>query len=371
MKTIEKSFSGIILIAFLLVLPKGQANATVITVSNNPVDSAAAMYSDLQAAIDAASAGDTIYVSGSPISYGNITITKQLTLIGAGYNPDNQHGYATKIGTLNLSEAGLPYPSTSDGTSIIGFDISGIHNNSYQGCDDITVERNRIQGLTINGKSDNHSTGWIIVNNIFSIAYNAYLHGNSYVFNTIIANNIITGENYYSYGIFTDFSNGTVIIKNNLFLDCDPAFSGLSNVTLSNNIFFGASVGNSTSQADYCTFLNNISYGGTYTSFSYGTNTAVDNIEDTSPDFVSVSGQSFDYSYDYHLQGTSPGKNAGSDGTDIGIYGGSYPLPSGGDVPWQTSAMPAIPQIMQLDILNSTLPADSTLRVRIKARIQE
>jgi len=77
-------------------------NAIVWTVSNNPVDSAAAQYSELQEAIDAAAASDTIYVSGSPNTYGSITITKQLILIGAGYNPDNQFDLKSQVETITL-----------------------------------------------------------------------------------------------------------------------------------------------------------------------------------------------------------------------------------------------------------------------------
>jgi hypothetical protein len=38
------------------------------------------------------------------------------------------------------------------------------------------------------------------------------------------------------------------------------------------------------------------------------------------PLFVDMAGD------DYHLQGTSPAKNAGDDGNDMGAYGGSDPI---------------------------------------------
>ena len=57
-------------------------NATILTVNNN--NPSPGQYSDLQVAIDAANAGDTLLIHRSPTSYGNATITKQLTLIGEG-----------------------------------------------------------------------------------------------------------------------------------------------------------------------------------------------------------------------------------------------------------------------------------------------
>jgi hypothetical protein len=358
------------IIAFLFILSifssiENRANATVITVSNNPVDSASAMYSNLQAAIDAASPGDTIYVSGSPTGYGNISIYKQLTLIGAGYNSNNQFGYKSELHDVTLRGVGLPSPSNSSGTFITGFRMLSIQDVVEYSIDNITITRNSIGNIWINSQSANHDSGWNIINNIITTAYSPYIRGTSYVYNTLIANNIFNGSS------IIDFSQVSVLINNNLFLNRSEAISNLSNLIIANNIFFGAGVGSSASNADYCIFNNNISYGGSTTSFSYGTNVSAGNIENTSPEFVSVSGAAFNFSYDYHLQGASPGINAGTDGTDIGIYGSTYPFPSGGDVPWQTSSLPPIPQIMQMDVLNSVLPADSTLRIRVKARKQK
>jgi hypothetical protein len=79
----------------------------------------------------------------------------------------------------------------------------------------------------------------------------------------------------------------------------------------------------------------------------------------------------FNYSYDYHLDTGSPGIAAGTDGTDIGIYGGLYPFPGGENVPWQTSAMPTLPQIYKMNVLNPTLPIDGTLQVKIEATSQQ
>src|SRR5579864_1459109 len=80
-------------------------SAHVITVSNNAVN--AGKYTNLQTAVNAASSGDTIYVSGSPTSYGAITIsTPRLTLIGAGYNATGlQYNYSSIVDYFYFSGA--------------------------------------------------------------------------------------------------------------------------------------------------------------------------------------------------------------------------------------------------------------------------
>jgi len=58
--------------------------AHVITVSNNPGQPA--QYNNVTTALAAAQNGDTLYVFGSTVSYGEISITKPVTIIGSGIN---------------------------------------------------------------------------------------------------------------------------------------------------------------------------------------------------------------------------------------------------------------------------------------------
>ena len=54
---------------------------------------------------------------------------------------------------------------------------------------------------------------------------------------------------------------------------------------------------------------------------------------------------------------------------DVGIYGGQYPFPKSEEELY--TGMPAIPQIIEMNMLNSVIPLDGTLNVQVKARIQE
>ena len=70
---------------------------------------------------DAASAGDTLYIFGSPSDYGTVVISKPLTIIGAGYNPENQHKYSTTFTKITLENKTL---SNASGTTIMGIKVS-------------------------------------------------------------------------------------------------------------------------------------------------------------------------------------------------------------------------------------------------------
>ena len=61
-------------------------SATVRTVSNNP--GTVAQYTTIQAAVNASTNGDTVYVHGSPVTYTGFNITdKRLVIMGPGRSP--------------------------------------------------------------------------------------------------------------------------------------------------------------------------------------------------------------------------------------------------------------------------------------------
>lgn len=62
----------------LLLLVASLAQGTIRTVSNNP--DRPAQFDNVNAAIAAAVAGDTIYVHGSQFTYPDFTVTKKLIL---------------------------------------------------------------------------------------------------------------------------------------------------------------------------------------------------------------------------------------------------------------------------------------------------
>jgi hypothetical protein len=349
------------ILAFML-LATITTKATVWSVNNNPANNSAADYTILQHAIDSASAGDTIYIYGSPINYGSVYVKKQLYFFGEGYNVIGAGRYSTKVTTFYLSEirdALNQLVSNASGSVFTGFQC--IIESIRPGISNITILRNRVW-VTYNGSSSAPASNWIIINNLLGKLY--YYNNSNYKYN----NNFQIENNIVNKGIPFNCKNAT--IKNNLFIGSSIiVYYG----TVTNNIFYYAKPG-----GFYNSVLkNNLSYanGSTKpTNFDYGTtNLDTNNIEAQNPKFTSVtisSTPSFDYAHDYHLQPTSPAIGAGINGVDIGIYGGNYPFPSGGDVPLQTSPLPGIPQILNLQISNTLIPIDSVLHINLNARVR-
>ena len=353
MKTITLTLTAILFMAI-------STFATVWTVSNNPTDIAAVNFTSLQTAIDSASVGDTLYVMGSIATYGTVDVKKQLVFIGSGYHNFNPGRPSTKVTAFNMRymRDGLNnIISTPNGSVFTGFEAN--ITSMDVGISNISIIRNK-GAFTYYGSTTNPASNWIIMNNIIN-SLEHYLY-QKIMSNFQILNNIVKGHCY----------SHSSTVKNNIFISTSCYLSGNSS-TISNNIFYASS----TAQLSGSTVTNNLSYssGSTaitdfdYTSSNYDTN----NVVNQDPKFVSIpvsTSPTFEYSHDYHLQSSSPAIGAGTNGTDIGIYGGSYPFPSGGPIPYQTSALPAIPQILELNISNIIIPIDSALHINIKARVR-
>jgi hypothetical protein len=351
---------------FLLLFAGLSSNATILIVNNNVNNPG--NYSNLQVAIDAATAGDTILVSGSETYYSgtapgtHISINKKLTLIGAGYNPYTQYRLASKLHGINFISDVDNNPSES---TIMGFYISTNINANGSDINYIQIHRNRIAGsIFFDNNTYSNWDYWTIRNNILIDIY-ANTTAISLT-NSNFENNIITGRIY-------NLNSASIIFSNNLFKRYSQMgeyfFSSLTYCQFINNIFLGGIL----TGVSNATFTNNIIYGYYGVSLNCGVNDCTGNIVASDPLFLDEGGMysNFNYSYDYHLDTGSPGIAAGTDGTDIGIYGGLYPFPGGENVPWQTSAMPTLPQIYKMNVLNPTLPIDGTLQVKIEATSQQ
>ena len=64
---------------------------------------------------------------------------------------------------------------------------------------------------------------------------------------------------------------------------------------------------------------------------------------------------------DYRLANASPGKNAATDGGDIGLFGGNYT--------WENRKYPkAFPHQEIFNVINSSVPQGTPVNVNLKAR---
>jgi hypothetical protein len=109
----------------------------------------AANFTTLQAAIDGASAGDTIYIEGSAVSYGNGIFNKKLVVFGNGFwLTDNPNTQARKESSI---VGQLTFNAGSEGSEIQGMYIIGYYNGlgtnwslTTINCNNIKLARNFI-----------------------------------------------------------------------------------------------------------------------------------------------------------------------------------------------------------------------------------
>ncbi|TAL59713.1 MAG: hypothetical protein EPN85_08790 [Bacteroidetes bacterium] len=324
------------------------ASAKVITVNNNT--NSPGQYISLQQAIDSASAGDTIYVHGSATSYGSVNVKKRLNFFGTGHKPNKSNTLVSEIGNITLDSTITV--SGASGTRISGFKLSVILGyNGAGGTKNISVNRNYF--TSGNTKISVTGQGWVIQNNVIEDLF-VNVNNNA---NTIIRNNIF----YKSYILSS--SQPTLVVINNVFLGnaYSTSLENVSNALIANNIFSGPTP-NGTNVSNN-TFSNNITYQTSNNTIPSGTNTGSGNLVAQNPLFTNVPTNFFSYSYDYTLTATSPGKNTGTDGTDIGIYGGVAPFVD-------MTGTPAIPQVKNLTILNPVISVGDTLQIILKAKKQ-
>ncbi|MFI5132877.1 MAG: hypothetical protein ACHQEB_01010, partial [Chitinophagales bacterium] len=137
------------------------ANATIRTVSNTP--STLAQFNTIQAAVDASSSGDTVYVHGSPNQYASFAITnKQLVIIGPGWSPDKNLPFDAEI-------IGCTITGTScSNTEIQGLVFVGTIAISTNHPDNLRFIRNRFYRLSLQITEGGVSyTGYLFEGNWF------------------------------------------------------------------------------------------------------------------------------------------------------------------------------------------------------------
>ncbi|RYY67652.1 MAG: hypothetical protein EOO12_00390 [Chitinophagaceae bacterium] len=335
-----------LLLAAVLSLP-ALVQARVLTLSNNPQNPG--QYSTYTAAEAAATAGDTIYVHGSPVSYNSITITKAITLIGPGHNPQKQAPLKATFENVALQSSNI---------SVIGI-ICNYFYPSTSSLSNVLLSRNRIEYYIY--VQFHNCNNWRIEGNVISYLGNDYAF-RSYNYNLwdfFFDNNIFNGylsDNFYGTSYNMYFNNCVFLKKSG---SADYHARTWKNATYTNCIFYGKNpaIANETSGN---VFNNCISYAAADNSFP---GSGSGNIVNQNPLFASYSGNGFVYTDNYALQAGSPGKSYGLDGNDLGLYGGTYV--------WNQNGLPKLPYISEFTISNNQVSAGGTLNINFKSSIAQ
>ena len=316
--------------------------------------------------------------------------------MGIGFNVDKDIPLQSNMGNITLTN-NVDDTSDADGTIIKGLKFKYLYPGVNTGpsflLQNILVQNCQIQYIYNSGSSTSPIDGFELrdcyitaivagsagtyfakqATNVI-IRNNLLLTGISFASTTpgsnIITNNIIYGDIYVS-----AVGTNTTITNNNFIASSggDSAFkTKLQDCIVANNIFYGSTPSISTGGSNSSSFQRNVFTNNLVFSTGDDTmpptggeagNSGTGNITAVSPSFTNVQLlNTWSSGYDFALQGGSPAINAGSDGTDIGISGGSYPFPTANFV-LKTTAVPVIQILNTSTIIN---PGDN-LPVRIKA----
>ncbi len=385
------------LIGFILlsmpVISSLKAQTVRIADNNFNAPQGSNIYATIQEAVDAAVAGDIIYIQPSPNKYGSATTDKQLIFKGIGFDLDKDIPHRSIITNLALSNNN---DNTSDasGSEVEGLEMDNLFIGISQGIDYL-MDDIIIKNCQINSGVRNASVTYAALDNL--LIYDCYIRGFMEFRNTIsnseIRNNVILREislsgstlnhsliitNNIHYSYITKNSTGdNVIIQHNVFVgtkNSSAAFRSMFDAIIANNIFYGqtpssTAAGNSTStQFQRNIFTSNLSYetGNDQLPPSGGGvgNSGDDNIIGVTPSFASVPiNNIFSFDHDFTLQSGSAAINAASDGSDIGISGGPYAW-SSANLQLNTTGLPTI----QIFNTTSVISPGSDLSIRVKAK---
>jgi hypothetical protein len=333
-----------ILLASLALLLSLSLPANILRVNNTPGSSAE--YSNLADAHDAASAGDTIHVEGSAISYGTFTVTKpSLTILGPGYfTTENECSMASLPATLQWISLQITvsnnYDSGSAMTKVRGLTIGQV----YVYSNDNIIAQNYISdfirfypGVTRLAVSEN----FIDSNRDFAIIYTfSNVYSDAIITNNIISTGLALPQN----------SGGNVshnLIQGDGFLL--ESFDG----NIQSNIYASDDVAQfSVSTTGTGTVTHNTASSG-----QFGTENG-NNQASPSDLFIGDDEGTTDGQYQLREDATAALENA-HDGTDRGPFGG----PS----PYVLSGTPDIPVVLYLEVPATTGPS-RPLNVTIRAK---
>ncbi|MCB2222411.1 MAG: hypothetical protein KQI35_18650 [Bacteroidetes bacterium] len=343
----------ITLFTVLLVTFSLSAYCNVWRVNNRPnVD---ADFSSFSSAHNAAASGDTIYLEGSPTSYGLIGFYKKLVVFGTGYWLDENDSTQAYQNTSKIT--GIGFFNGSSGSVVEGLEFEYTYVNSVVGANiyvgNITIQRNRFILHSNNGTATGVAVQGALNNIIIRQNYikcTAGITGNARgVLATDYLPNCEIKNNFLEVGI----DNSAVLIT-----ETNEAAS----LILSNNVIWGDL------ETSYSSHYNNILLEGNYTPGTGDINsnnlcnaTQYPNINGNQQN-VDMSTVFEDYtSYidnGYILAAGSPAIGAGVGGNDCGVFGTGEP--------YVLSGMPPIPAIFEVEMTQSI--GTSTLPVTIKAK---
>jgi len=290
------------------------------------------IFTDLNLAIQGADTGSTIYLSGGGFHVSDTTkITKKLTIIGIGHRSDNDNA----DGNTSVSGS-FCFEGGSDNSAVMGLWLSddvnigteenGINNFLLRYCNvnRVQVKNSNCQGILINQN---------------------YLRGTSQGGNSPVtfSNNILNDIMTVLGGVINHN-----VIRGHLGMSGTPASAALD-CQINNNIIFSTLGWNTPGS----TFDSNMSTG------TVGGDNANTVVATSWDDVFKGTYSGVNPNDNYDLADGAPGKGKATDGSDIGVYGGTGFSPT---------ALPPGPRIVSKKVADQT-DANGNLSVEIKVSV--
>ena len=323
-----------------------------------------APYYEVQPAIDASSAGDTIIV-GPGLAYQPFTVDRRLAIIGIGTSQD--------IGLGTCINGVVTIMDNADSTELWSLWIRCSGYSDVDSTGSVLVIHSGTTGVLIarcylENTRPSYAAWVVYVGNQSSASFlqNVFQGGGSYYNRAISLRSLSTVD--FTGCVFSNFDQGITQFE-------DTA----ANIMARHCIFCTAMPINSSAigSAENCVFIRG---GGTYIYFQNGPNitfnycgstpdlpSGTGNIQCSTTDFVNLSLDD-PRSSDYHLSGGSALQDAGNpaqfdlDSTraDIGVYGGMHPFVANG--------APCYPYVLDVDV-PTFVPQSGAVRIYVRGRI--
>jgi hypothetical protein len=345
---------------------------TIRRVNNNPGITGVNVYTTIQAAHDAAVAGDIVYVEPSTASYGDLISTKELSIIGNGYYifensssnmPQDQRSSLFGTITLNLGSA------NSKISGLTGSTINIKSNNVLiERCNLLFVNLTYIQSSgVVTSVGDNAVIRGCFFDQLGSASgYQARIIGTSvptlpsgsrYITNATITNNIHTTRFRFVSSIQNSLIKNNTVNTGLSAVSNDPNEGVTVNCTFSDNVVMelsNSTVINSKNIAN--TYSNNILLCSTCTGNHFPVGNGNQNNVATNTYFPA---SSFILDKNVVQLSNSPGLTAGSLGSEVGAFGGLTPYKLAG-----LSSVPIITNVITSGVGNTSTPLSVSVTVR-------
>lgn len=350
-----------ILLNIIIVLLALTANAQLGQYAVVRPDGTAFIYSSWDSAYNKAANGDNLYLPGGYVIINN-PINKSLNIYGAGYNQDSS--LVTGHTIINPTNGLFEIASGGSDGMITGVYIQstvGIHDTVHN----YTISRCYAYAITIGSGTVLPASNI----NIFETAVLGFVQcigtGSTYPTNVVMMNSVIGALGGTSILLANQTIWKDIIARNCIFFGstycnfgCNYFLNNIAYSYFENCIIFSSSsisIGSyNTNTFKNCLFNQNTNIIAGNTIFNCIYSQPIDST-------LMQAGNTFEIHNNYHLKPNSPGVHGGTDGTDIGIYGGV--------LPWNEGGVPRNPHIYFKQVAPQT-NSSGQLQIQFKVRTE-